>query len=102
MSDTPFTNGLKPDELERLALLAEEAAEVIQVVNKIIRHGYESSHPDSPTVTNRVLLERELGDFKAAANLMFMNGDVNPMQVIKAALDKADRMRKWLHHQGRF
>jgi len=38
-------NNLNPAELERLAILAEEAAEVVQIANKIIRHGYASYHP---------------------------------------------------------
>ncbi len=39
-------NRLTPAEAERLAMLAEEAAEVIQIVGKILRHGYASYHPD--------------------------------------------------------
>ena len=56
-----FQNDLTPAEVERLALLAEEAAEVIQVVGKIIRHGYESTHPNGGK-NNRELLEHELSD----------------------------------------
>lgn len=51
-------NQLTPAEAERLALLAEECGEVIQAIGKILRHGYESRHPDGGP-TNREALERE-------------------------------------------
>ena len=38
-------HGLSPAEAERLYVLAEECAEVVVVVNKILRHGYESYNP---------------------------------------------------------
>jgi len=63
----PF-NGLTPAQAERLAMLAEECGEVIQVIGKILRHGYDSSHPSDRTVTNRELLGRELTDLYAVAS----------------------------------
>jgi hypothetical protein len=33
-------------ERERLAMLAEEAGEIVQIIGKILRHGYESYHPE--------------------------------------------------------
>lgn len=39
-------NGLTPAEAERLAMLSEECGEVIQIIGKILRHGYDSYHPD--------------------------------------------------------
>ena len=35
----PF-NELSPAEVERLAILAEEMGEAIQVIGKVLRHGY--------------------------------------------------------------
>ena len=43
--ESSFDNGLGAAELERLAFLAEECAEAIQVVAKIVRHGWESRDP---------------------------------------------------------
>ena len=61
---------LTPAEAERLAMLAEECAEVIQIVGKILRHGYDSYHPADPETTNRDLLAKELTDIEAVRGEM--------------------------------
>lgn len=50
-------------DLEILSLLQEECAEVIQIISKIRRFGFESRNPYIADATdNRALLEHELGD----------------------------------------
>ena len=61
---------LTPAEAGRLAMLAEECAEVIQIVGKILRHGYDSYHPADPETTNRDLLAKELTDIEAVRGEM--------------------------------
>lgn len=69
-------NKLTPAEAERLAMLSEECAEVIQAVSKILRHGYESVNPLAPEKgTNREQLARELIDVFAVLLLMQENED---------------------------
>ena len=63
-------NQLTPAQAERLAMLAEECAEVIQIIGKILRHGYDSHHPDRPAITNRMMLCEELTDLMAVHNEM--------------------------------
>ena len=70
MTPELFINGLSPAQAERLAMLAEECGEVIQVIGKILRHGYASFHPDRPHVFNNELLARELTDLFAVANMI--------------------------------
>jgi len=41
-----MTEDLTPDQREALTILQEEAAELIQAVSKIKRHGPDSCHPD--------------------------------------------------------
>ena len=62
-------NGLTASEAERLFLLLEELGEVQQVIGKILRHGYESHHPNGGP-NNRTLLEMELEDVLAALHLL--------------------------------
>ena len=81
-------NKLTPAELERIALLAEECGEVIQAVNKIIRHGYESSHPDHDE-NNRYDLEKECGA-----------GDLDKHGIHNQADYKAKSVVHYLHHAG--
>lgn len=92
-------NNLSPAEAERLALLAEECGEVIQVVGKILRHGYDSANPlidDSPT--NRQELEKELADVELVMTMMKIRKDVNRDAMHARAKQKAKKIVRWLHY----
>jgi NTP pyrophosphatase (non-canonical NTP hydrolase) len=84
-------------ENERIALLLEECGEVIQICGKILRHGYESYHPDSPDISNRTLLEKELGDVTAAIELMISSKDIDKTRLKSNRLKKLVDVEKWLH-----
>lgn len=91
-------NQLTPAEAERLAMLAEEAAEVIQIVGKILRHGYDSYHPETPDVTNRDLLGQELIDLAAVETEMIASMDIAPRQF--GCIGRAwQRKLRYTHHQ---
>ena len=92
-------NSLTPAEAERLALLLEEMGEAQQIIGKILRHGYESYHPDNQYVTNRQLLEKELGDVMAAADMMASAEDIDLVRVARARTEKATKVKRYLHHQ---
>ena len=92
-------NGLTPAEAERLALLAEECGEVIQAIGKVLRHGYESTHPDGGP-TNREALERECGDVYHAIWRVIGAGDIDGNGMSQRADDKAKSVGRYLHHQG--
>lgn len=89
--------GLRPDELERLAILAEELAEAGQVIGKILRHGYKSCHPNGGP-NNRELLEEELGHVEWAIDFLRVNGDVHADAINDAYDEKLSRVEKYLHH----
>jgi hypothetical protein len=85
---------------ERLAMLAEECAEVIQVVGKILRHGYDSYHPDDPSVTNRELLAKELQDIDGVIYGMSLNRDIdNNAFGIGQCAETWKKKLKWTHYQ---
>lgn len=93
-------NKLTPAQAERLAILAEECGEVIQIVGKILRHGLDSHHP--VTLSNRNALVNELTDVKAAMVMISM--DVPGVLVDEPAEDKAiiaaiRRKLFYSHHQ---
>jgi len=92
-------NGLTPAEAERLALLLEELGEAQQAIGKILRHGYESRHPDGGP-TNREALQRELGDVYAAIDMLKDAGDTDPLAMSMAMTRKKERVHQYLHHQG--
>ena len=91
-------NKLTPAEAERLALLAEEAAEVIQVIGKVLRHGYRSVHPNGGP-HNRDLLADEIGDLMAALEMMQDARDLSVQRIAFARLDKLERCAQYMHHQ---
>lgn len=91
-------NDLTPAEAERLALLLEEMGEAQQIIGKILRHGYESTHPDGGP-TNRALLSKEMGDVEAALNMMIEADDLNGTDIARHRTDKRRNVRKYLHHQ---
>jgi NTP pyrophosphatase (non-canonical NTP hydrolase) len=95
----PF-NGLSDAELERLAILAEEAGEIVQCIGKIIRHGYESYHPSRPEQgSNRQHLEEEIGNLTHMVSRMCDNGDISMPAIIAHSREKALTIGKYLHHQ---
>jgi hypothetical protein len=91
---------LTPAQIERLALLIEECGEVQQIMGKILRHGYESFHPNDPATTNRELLAKELGHVNYAAVLMADNNDFNSDLLHQSLSDKRITVEQWLHYQG--
>ena len=70
-------NKLTNPEIERLACLLEECGEVLQVIGKIIRHGYEHSHPKYGDRTNRENLALEIGDLEIAIERIKANNDID-------------------------
>ena len=90
-------NQLTPAEAERLAMLAEECGEVIQIVGKILRHGYDSYHPVNPRVTNRDLLAKELRDVNAV--LLAMGQSELQDYSVQDVLGVWERKLQYTHHQ---
>lgn len=110
LADANF-NGLTPAQTERLAILMEECGEVVQIIGKILRHGYESGSPfgHNPE-TNRQALIRELFDVKAAAMLIDIDlpelaqgveVEAEVAQAADIAIQKAFvKKLAYTHHQG--
>lgn len=90
-------NKLTPAEAERIALLMEECGEVIQACGKILRHGFDSKHPDGGP-TNRQQLEIELGHVSVAEGLLVRGGSISFDAIITSAMFKEDTIGEFLHH----
>ena len=95
-----MSNNLTPAEIERLAMLAEECGEVVQIVCKVLRHGYESYHPDDMNKeTNKDILVDELLDVFAVLWLMNNKGDIITPDVNAWLKDRVARKLKYSHCQ---
>lgn len=90
-------NNLRPEQLEALAILAEECGEVIQVVGKILRHGLYSHHPAGGP-NNAETLTAECGDVLAAFDLVESVGVFHTASLQRARLAKLQRVERYLHH----
>lgn len=97
-------NQLTSAQRELIELLAEEAAEVVHIAMKMLRHGPASFHPLDPARTsNHVLLTREIGDVLASIALLEHYSVTAPYQTERenrfdACTAKLRRVEKYLHH----
>lgn len=91
---------LTPAEAERLELLAEEAAEVIQMVMKVLHHGKENFHPDDPLrTTNKVLLSREVGNLNRMVTLCTDYCDLCSKALSEGIHEKSLNLLRYTYHQ---
>lgn len=94
---------LSDAEVERLAILMEECAEVQQVIGKILRHGWNSHNPfDKDKTPNRLILTRELGDLMFAIDLMVRRKDIDRDEIHTYAGIKNSKIEKYLHFNTAF
>lgn len=101
LADAPF-NGLTPAQAERLDILAEECAEVIQAIMKIKRHGFDSVNPAALSMeTNRQTLMRELFDVAAATGMCHIElPELQDDTYVEQQVEKAMRKKlAYSHHQ---
>lgn len=90
---------LTPAQAERLEMLAEEAAEIVQACTKILRHGYENHHPEDPGENNRERLEEEIMDVHAVLGMMRYAGDIETPDVAAHTAGRIQRKLCYTHHQ---
>lgn len=96
-------NKLTPGEAERLAILAEEAGEVVQIIGKILRHGYESYNPFDPNkISNRELLQKEIADLICSVKMLSDTGDISESTMEKLLDLRLHSKKKYTHHQDQW
>jgi NTP pyrophosphatase (non-canonical NTP hydrolase) len=89
---------LNEAEIERLVMLAEECSEVIQIVSKILRHGYHSKWPENTGPTTRQRLEQEIGDVVFCVSFMAHRGDVDANAMEIRTVEKSKTVNQYMHH----
>lgn len=77
---------------EALLILAEECAEVVQAVSKIMRFGIDSSWNGK---TTRQDLEQELGDLQAMISILLDREVIRERKLQEAELCKIQKLHQW-------
>jgi len=83
---------LNSSDIEALRILQEECAEVIQVVSKGCRFGFDVPYNGH---TNRQLLTREVGDVLCLVNILIENKVIDLIDVRVAEDQKREKLRVW-------
>ena len=96
----PKFGELTNEQRERLEMLAEEAAEIVQCCTKILRHGYNSHHPDRPGRTNKKELQDELMQFWAVYERMAYQGELMHINFYGMS-DLWKKKLQYTHHQDK-
>jgi hypothetical protein len=77
-----------------LEILAEEAAEIIQIKSKIMRFGLDDYHPESKII-NRKKLEEELGHLEALVDILIFHGIISKKGIKEGKQAKLTKLPKW-------
>lgn len=75
------------------ALIAEECAEVTQIIGKSFRFGWDSYNPADPTNMNIDLLHAEVGDVEAAIEFGVDRGLLDRSKITKRKAEKLKKLK---------
>ena len=82
-------------QLETMMILQEECAEVIQIISKIYRFGFDSRWPDETSPNNREKMTEEIGDLLAMVDILVENCIISDTELNKARKNKKQKLKKW-------
>ena len=81
-----------------LEILAEEAAEIIQIKSKIIRFGLYDYHPKNE-MPNNEKLENEIGHFLAMVDILVHHGVIHLDNITKGRAEKLIKLKDWYKNE---
>jgi len=80
---------------ELLNITLEECAEVTQAISKVFRFGFDSTHPNTPGVDNKMHLEEEIGDLLCMIELLQDKGVLDENAIAAACYNKREKLKIW-------
>jgi NTP pyrophosphatase (non-canonical NTP hydrolase) len=83
------------EENEILNILSEESAEVIQAISKVFGFGWDSANPSTPTRSNRMHLQEEIGDMLCMVEILVDKGILDMHAINVAKNDKLIKLTKF-------
>jgi NTP pyrophosphatase (non-canonical NTP hydrolase) len=87
---------LSAHELEVLTILAEEAAEVIQAVIKVIRFGKDDTNGGKHLVTSNQTLGLEIGDLSHMVMMAMRLGLIHATDMNQGMARKSERLKRYM------
>ena len=82
--------------MEALGLMQEECAEIIQIISKIRRFGFDSRNPyDESGKNNYELLNDEVGDFELLKRYLREIGIINSNLIAERIKYKTPKLEKY-------
>ena len=101
---TYMANELNASQVERLVMIAEEAAEVALECCKALRHGLDSWHPGDPDcLPNRDRINCEFIDLMAMMEYAAYCGDIPHVgggDLADLTVKAMAKKQRYAHHQG--
>lgn len=94
---TNHHNSLTEAQQERLVLVQEECSEVIQNICKVLRYGYNTTHPFTGETTQAAII-REIKDLYHCLDRLRKDLNLIPYSEIINTYDK--NKEKYLYHQN--
>ncbi len=77
-----------------IGVLSEECGEVVQIIGKTLRHGYDSYNPDDKSKrTNLDLIHDEIGDVLGATSFAVERGLLDVTKLENSRIDKLNKLR---------
>jgi NTP pyrophosphatase (non-canonical NTP hydrolase) len=83
---------MNKDEFEPLCILQEECAEVIHVISKGYRFGFDTPFNIR---TSRQNLNEEIGDVLCMIDILIDKGFIDPAKIELAKQDKKHQLKRW-------
>jgi NTP pyrophosphatase (non-canonical NTP hydrolase) len=83
---------MKHSDIEPLQILQEECAEVIQVIAKGFRFGFDEPYDMK---TNRQKLTQEVGDVLCMVDILVKRGFIDQSEIETAKRFKKEQLKRW-------
>ena len=80
-----------------MALIIEEAGEVLQAIGKIQRFGLFNRHPAAGSSSNLTELQKECLDLRTVLDIFFEMTGIPEREILEHKVKKIEKIDRWAH-----